>query len=81
MNKQNALAILHEITDACGKSLIVQCVSLDDLSSQIAKNGNGYKIKMKCDLDKNSWRCIKPILKKHNLTIKVADGYLIIQEP
>ncbi len=78
MNKQNALAVLHEIMHICGESLIVQCVSLDNLSSQSAMNGNGYQIKMKCDLDNDSWGCVKPILKKHNLSIKVADGFVIL---
>ncbi len=55
-------------------------VSLDS-TSQIFENSNGFEIKMSCAFDSGSWDCIKPILQKHGLSMKIEDGAVIVFTP
>jgi hypothetical protein len=79
MDKQEALAVLQEISDLCKKGWIITCISLDCPSSQISQNStNGYQIKMKCKLDKYSKNCLKPIMQQHNLDLQEENGYVTL---
>ena len=82
MDRVEAVAILHEILEVWGESVIMTCVSIDDASSTVYRNLNiGYEIRMRCDLDNDSRDCIKPILEKHKLGIKEEEGFVIIYSP
>jgi hypothetical protein len=80
LNKSEALAVLHEIVDTLGESVIISCVSLDSNVSQVSKDAVkvGYLIRIKCDLDNYTRNCLNPLLEKHGLTLKEEKGYIII---
>ncbi len=78
MNKSEALTVLHEIYGVCRESLTISCVSLDSKSSQIVPDGRAFQIRLKCELDNQSRRCIKPILQKHRLAMKEEEGFVTI---
>jgi hypothetical protein len=77
MNRSEAVAVLHEIYDLLKESVTMNQVSLDD-KSQLVKNGNGYEIKMQCIFDEDCWDGVKPILERHGLGMRLADGFVII---
>lgn len=77
MNKAEALAVLHEFQDACKESVTISGVSLGGSQVSHIFTG-GYQIKMKCELDSHSREILKRITKKHNLTMKEQDGYVIL---
>jgi hypothetical protein len=76
LNKSEALAVLHEIYDACRESVIMTCVSLD--ARKVERAQTGYQIRMKCELDNPSRQCILAILEKHNLALKEEKDCLTI---
>ena len=81
MNRQEALAVLHEINRECKEAIIATCVSLEAPSSQLLREGRGYQIKMKCELDAYSIQCLNPIIQRNNLTLKEDKGLVIIYKP
>ncbi len=77
MNKQEALAVMHEFFEANKESATITCISLD--SSQVSHIfTGGYQIRMKTDLDSYSKEILKVIAKKRNLAITELNGYVII---
>ena len=78
MDRAEALAVLHEILDACKESVIMNSVSLDN--SPISPTSKGYLIKINCALDSTSKQCIAPILKNHKLLFKESEGFVVIQD-
>ena len=79
MNKPEALSVLHEIYDACKESFVLNCVSIDPIEYFAQKSVEGYQIKMMGDLDRNSLRCLEPILAKHKLALKKEAGFVILR--
>jgi hypothetical protein len=77
MNKSEALALLHEFNEALGKSGTVTCISLDGSQVSHIFTG-GYEIRMKCELDSHSREILRGIVKKHNLSMKEQNGYVIL---
>jgi hypothetical protein len=77
MKKQEALAVLREIYDVLRETVTMNQVSLND-KTQLVENSHGYEIKMQCQFDSDCWDGVKPLLKKHSLGMKVADGFVII---
>ncbi len=80
MNKSEALRVLHEILDVLRESVTISSVSLDSQSAQVVSDGKGCQIRMKCELDSFSRDCLKPILEKHKLGLKDADGYVTVYQ-
>jgi hypothetical protein len=80
LKKQEALAVMHEIRDVLKESVIISSVSLDMRSSRVAKTfeGDGFLIRMRCDLDKYSADCLKPILEKNMLALCEENGFVLI---
>jgi hypothetical protein len=77
MNKEEALAVLHELYETWKESPTISCVSLD--GSQISHIfTGGYQIRMKCELDSYSRDILKGITKKHNLAVSEKNGFVII---
>jgi hypothetical protein len=76
LDKQEALAILHEISDSCRESVTLSCVSLD--ARQVKPLGVGYQIRMKGELDNTSRELIQTILGIHKLIMREEQGYVII---
>ena len=70
MNRTQTLAVLHEILDALGESIIVNWVSVDS-----------SEIKMRCDFNEGTWERVNPILQKNGLSLKIANGHVVIYEP
>jgi hypothetical protein len=77
MDREEALAALHEILDACKESVIMNSVSLDN--PPISPTSKSYQIKINCTLDNLSKQCIAPIVKKHQLFLKESEGFVVIQ--
>ena len=77
MNKAEALAVLHEIYDACKESLSITRVSLDGSQVSHILTG-GYQIRMKIELDGYSREIIRSIMNKHQLYMKEQNGYVIL---
>jgi len=80
LNKSEALAVLHEIYGACRESVIITCISIDSLSSKVFKDpeNGGFTIRMQCNLDDYSRKCIKPVLENHMLAMIEEKGYVTI---
>jgi hypothetical protein len=76
LNKQEALEVINEIQDTQGANIAVTCVSLDP--EQVDGKVVGYGIRLKCTLDSISRKAIEPILNKHKLELREANGYLFI---
>jgi len=79
MNRAEAIKVLFEINDEC-KSQLMTCVSVEQPSSQIVKTPDGYQIRMKCDINKKSRNCLKPVLEKHKLRLKEEKGFVIVYQ-
>ena len=77
LNKLEALAVLHEIYDECKESVTMTCISLDGSQVSHILTG-GYQIRMKCELDGTSRRCIMTIAKKHHVFMREENGYVVI---
>jgi len=81
LDKREALAVLEEIKNTCNKGWVFSCIPMDRPSSQISKPiaaAEKYQIKMECELDRDSRRCLKPILEKHKLTMQEEPGYVTL---
>jgi hypothetical protein len=78
MNKSEAMATLHEFYEACKNSATGSCVSLNGSQISHVFTG-GYQIKMKCELDSYSRDILKGIAKRHNLTMREQNGYVLLQ--
>ena len=78
MNKQEALAVLHEIHNAWKGKKSERCVSSDGSQVSHIMTG-GYEIKMKCNLDSTSRDILMGILKKYGLYMKEQAGYVILR--
>ena len=77
MDREEALAVLHEILKVCKESITMNSISLDN--PPVSSTSKSYHIKINCNLDSTSKQSIAPILKKHNLFLKEAEGFVIIQ--
>jgi len=77
MDRAEALVLLHEILEACKESITMNSVSLDNPS--ISSTSKSYQIKINCNFDSTSKQCIAPILKKHELSLKESEGFVVIQ--
>jgi hypothetical protein len=77
MDREDALAVLHEILEVCKESIFTNSISLD--YPPISSTSRGYTIKINCILDSTSKQCIEPILKKHKLFLKESEEFVIIQ--
>jgi hypothetical protein len=60
------------------ESVIMNLISLDSSRSELVKGDNGFEIRIQCNFEENCWDSVKPILHKHDLSIRVADGYVTI---
>ena len=82
MDKQEALAVMHEILDVLKESVLITRVSLDGRRSHVFKDDeNGdYSIRIRCDFEAGCWNGVKPILERHGLSMKVADGFVVISK-
>jgi hypothetical protein len=80
LDKREALAVLEEIKNTCNKGWVFSCIPIDHPSSHISKStvAEQYQIKMQCELDRDSRRCLKPIIEKHKLTIQEETGHVTI---
>jgi hypothetical protein len=76
MDRGEALAVLHEILDASKESIMMNSVSLENPPVSPSR---GHQIKINCTLDSTSKQCIEPILKKHKLSLKESEGFVVIQ--
>ena len=77
MDRMEALAVLHEISEVCSDSVIMNSVSLDNPT--ISPAPRDYQIKIKCTLDSSSKQTIDSVLKKHKLFLKESEGFVVIQ--
>ena len=80
IDKVEAIKVLSEINRMC-KSYLLMCINIDQPSSQIVAAPTGYQIKMNCDLDKYSRKCISPIIDKYDLSLKKEKGFFILFKP
>jgi len=76
LNKEEALAVMHEIYESCKESLTLTCVSLD--AKQVEHARVGYQIRMKGELDATLRGIIETILGKRGLCMIEEEGYIIV---
>ncbi len=74
ITRTKAIEVMYEIYDALKETVSISQVS-------IGENSKGFEIKMRCAFDSGSWDCIKPILQKHGLRMKIEDGAVIVFAP
>jgi hypothetical protein len=79
MKRIEASAVLHEISNSCQESVLVESISLDLEQDRVPQDSEGYEIKMQCSLDGCSRERIKTILEKHQLEMKQKNGFVILQ--
>jgi hypothetical protein len=77
VNKSEALAVLHEIYEACKESARINVVSLDGSQVSHIFTG-GYQLKMKLELDSSTRDVLKAITTKHKLLMKEQNGYVVL---
>ena len=80
LKKSEASTVMHEILQKSNGDLDLTCISLDysygsKLFGEIYK---GYRLKIKCVLDRNSREVIQAILDRHNLKIELIGDSLVI---
>ncbi len=75
MDRAEAIKVLFEINDGC-KSL-PNSVSIDHPSSQIIETANGYQIRLKGSINRNSRKCIEHILERYKLGMRKEKESLI----
>jgi archaellum biogenesis ATPase FlaH len=81
MNRQEAIALLREILEACRGLIEMNYVSLDLADAQIRKSADYYELHVKWVLDERLRQCLTPILEKHQLSMKESKGSIIIYAP
>jgi hypothetical protein len=81
MNRQEAIALLREILEACNELIDMNYVSLNPADAQIRKSANDNELHIKCTLDERLRQCLSPILEKHKLKMKESKGTIIIYSP
>ena len=67
--------MLHEVRDVINELVTPTCVTLDP---ELVHTGVGFQIRIKCDLDDVSRRCIETIVAKHQLALREEKGYVLI---
>jgi hypothetical protein len=72
-----ALFTMHEIIVALEGSSTAKYIILDS-DPKICKSAEDHVIKIKCDLDDNSYKIIKPIIERRNLKIEKIENALVI---
>ena len=84
MNRQEALAAMHEVLAILQESVIITGVSIDGRSCRVSQDfdsENGHNlIRIRCDMDNYSKGCLKPILEKHGLVMVAENGFLVISK-
>ena len=75
MNKAEAIKVLFEINDGC-KSL-PNNISINHPSSQIIETANGYQIRLKGYINRNSRKCIEHTLERYKLGMRKEKEYLV----
>ncbi len=75
LDRQEALAVMHDIYDECKETVIMNSVSLD---AKQAAGAVGYQIRIKCDLDDVSRQCLENVFGKHNLSMREENGYVLV---
>jgi hypothetical protein len=81
MNRQEAIALLREILEACSELFDMNYVSLNLADAQIRKSADDYELHIKSVLDERLRQCLTPILEKHQLRMKESKGSIIIYAP
>jgi hypothetical protein len=71
------MAVLHEIAEKIRESVSISQISLES-KSQVVENFQGFEIKIRCVFESGSWQCVKPILERHCLGLKVEDEFVIV---
>jgi hypothetical protein len=81
MNRQEAIALLREILEACRGLIEMNYVSLNLAGAQIRKSADDYELHVKWVLDERLRQCLTPILEEHQLSMKESKGSIIIYAP
>ena len=81
MNRQEAIALLREILEACRGLIEMNYASLNLADAQIRKSADDYELHIKWVLDERLRLCLTPILEKHQLKIRESKGSIIIYAP
>ena len=81
MNRQEAVAVLREVLEACQDIMDMNYVSLNPSDAKIRKKSYDYELHIKCVLNSSLKRCLTPILEKHQLRMKELSGAIIIYTP
>ncbi|MCW4017535.1 MAG: hypothetical protein NWF00_02445 [Candidatus Bathyarchaeota archaeon] len=79
MDRTEAVLILREILDNCeifdGVYLSLASPKASNLLSQ------GYQLHIKAPIDDHAKECMRDILQKHGLALKIEDNLAIIYKP
>ena len=80
LKKSEASTVMHEILQKSNGDLDLTCISLDYSYGSKIFGGiyTGYRLKIKCDLDRKSSEVIQAILNKHNLKIEMIGDFVVI---
>jgi hypothetical protein len=79
LDKTEVIAVLHEILHEYRDSLTITSVSLDRHKPNIEKSDDEYIIRIRGDLNKNSFASIKNVLEDRKLMVEETNGAIIIR--
>jgi hypothetical protein len=79
MKRGEVIQLLREILNACAGSLSISSVSLiEPNSGNYGIDSGGYQLQIGATLDDACRNCLIPLLAKKGLSVKEANGYLIV---
>ncbi len=78
MNKSEAQAIVLEIQNHLGESILKEDVRLDCTPRMQPESDNSYEIRIKCQLNSQSRGILQSVSGKHNLVMKEEKGITVI---
>jgi hypothetical protein len=75
MKRESAVEVIKEIGDSC-KFLNPSAIRLEEISE-----AGHFEIHIECQIDDETWECLKELAKKHGLGVRLTDHILVIYVP
>jgi hypothetical protein len=75
MKREEAIAVLKEIAEACNT------VGYTHISLKAIEESEGYELQIKDHFDEKDLERLNDILQKHNLSMKKHNDYIFIYKP
>ena len=81
MERQEALAISHDVLDECAGSVTPSCVLLTPVFTKSLEEQAQYEVRIACSGDDDLKRGIETIINKHKLEMRQRGKAIILYRP